>query len=115
VNILIIVNESPWHRSLGVTALRMARAVQAAGAQILAVYFREDGVYHAQKGRATDSGTPDLFEEWQTLSRLAGCPLLVCTSSAQRRLTQTCSGLYREAGLPEVLELLSSSDRVVSF
>jgi sulfur relay (sulfurtransferase) DsrF/TusC family protein len=55
LKILIIVNESPWSSSLGVTALRMVRAVSADKAQIAAVYFREEGVYHAQRGRAVDN------------------------------------------------------------
>ena len=112
---LIIVNESPWGSSLGVTALRMTESLGTTGAQIAAVYFREEGVYHAQAGRAADSGTPDLFEAWQSAARQAGFPLLVCSSAARRRLPGPCAGLYREAGLAEVMELFADSDRVITF
>jgi tRNA 2-thiouridine synthesizing protein D len=115
VKVLIIVNESPWSSTLGVTALRVAEAFGAAGLDIAAVYFREEGVYHAQPGRATDSGTPNLFEAWQSAARQAGFPLLVCASAAQRRLPGPCEGEYREAGLAEVMEFVAACDRVVSF
>jgi len=115
VKILIIVNESPWGSSLGVAAFRMVGALAGDKAQVSAVYFREEGVYHAQPGRATDHGTPDLFTQWQLLAEQKGFPLLVCSSAAQRRMGQPCTGLYREAGLAEVMELLASSDRLVTF
>lgn len=115
MKILIIVNESPWGSSLGVTALRVARVIPAEKACIAAVYFREEGVYHAQPGRVTDNGTPDLHSEWQSLAQQHGFPLLVCSSAAQRRMDNAGSSLYREAGLAEVMEILASSDRLVSF
>lgn len=95
--------------------MRMVRALSTAGAQISAVFFREDGVYHALPGRAVDSGTPSLSEAWQTLGGQAAFPLLLCSSAAQRRLEHPPNGGFREAGLAEVLELMVSSDRVVAF
>jgi sulfur relay protein TusD/DsrE len=115
VKILIIVNESPWGSTLGVTGLRLVRAMLAGKAQIAAVYFRGDGVYHAQPGRVVDSGTPCLCDEWQSLAGAAGFPLLVCSSAAQRRMQEPPGGLFREAGLVELMEIMASSDRVVTF
>jgi tRNA 2-thiouridine synthesizing protein D len=115
VKFLIIVNESPWGSSLAVTALRLARALVAAKAEIVAVFFRGDGIYHAQRGRVVDSGTPGLFDEWQSLAEPAGIPLLVCSSAAQRRMQSPPDGCYREAGLVELVEIMASTDRVVTF
>jgi len=115
VKILIIVNESPWGSTLGVSALRLARAMLAAKAQVAAVFFRGDGVYHAQPPRAVDNGTPDLCREWQALADPAGIPLLLCSSAAGRRLQEAPAGAYREAGLVELMEIMACSDRVVSF
>jgi len=115
VKILVIVNESPWGCGLGVTALRLVRALLAAGEQIVAVFFREDGVYHALPGRAVDSGTPCLAEAWQSLASRDGVPLLLCSSAALRRLEQAPAKGFREAGLAEVMELMASSDRVLTF
>ena len=115
MKILLIVNESPWGSSLGVTALRLIRALAIDGEEIGAIYFREDGVYHAQAGRAQDAGTPGLCEAWEDLSADSGIPLLLCSSAAQRRLSQPPSGCFREAGLAKMMELLNSCDRVVTF
>lgn len=115
MKILIIVNESPWGGSLGVTALRLARALIAGGQAITAVFFREDGIYHALPGRAVDSGTPCLAEAWRTLSRQENVPMLLCSSASQRRLDKPPAGGFREAGLAEVMELMAGSDRVMTF
>ena len=114
MKILVIVNESPWGGSLAVTALRLTRAMFDQGLGVAAIYFRHDGVYQALAGRANDAGTPCLREAWLGLSRDRGVPLLLCSSAAQRRLETPAAG-FREAGLAEVLELMCSCDRVVSF
>jgi tRNA 2-thiouridine synthesizing protein D len=119
VKVLVIVNSSPWGGSLGVTGLRLVRAMLKSGSggglRIAAVYFREEGVYQAQRGRITDNGTPALSDAWQDLAAQHGLPLLLCSAAAQRRLEAGPRGGFREAGLAEVLELMSSCDRVVSF
>lgn len=112
---LIIVNESPWSSSLGVAALRMVRALLLRKVQISAIFFREDGIYHSLPGRAVDSGTPSLCDEWQSLAKQKGIPLLVCSSAARRRLGAPPGEAYREAGLVEMMEIMAASDRVVTF
>ena len=115
VKVLLIVNQAPWSGTLGLTALRLARAMDAGGLQLAAVFFREEGVYQAQAGRVSDSGTPDLAAGWSELSRESGAPLLLCSSAAQRRLPDPPPEDFREAGLGEVIELMAGCDRVVSL
>lgn len=135
MKVLIIVNSSPWGGSLGATGLRLARAMlqpkpqlgpqhgpqhgpQQDGASrlhVAAVYFREEGVYQAVAGRVSDSGTPDLRDAWLELARQHGLPLLLCSAAAQRRLEACPRGGFREAGLAEVLDLMDSCDRMVTF
>jgi sulfur relay (sulfurtransferase) complex TusBCD TusD component (DsrE family) len=129
VKVLVIVNTSPWGGSLGVTALRLVRAMSRAGLRdgdgvrdgvrdglrVAAVYFREEGVYQAVPGRVADAGTPVLRDAWLELMREAGVPLLLCSSAAQRRLGVCPEGGFREAGRAEVLELMQGCDRVVAF
>jgi tRNA 2-thiouridine synthesizing protein D len=115
VKILVIVNVSPWGGSLAVTALRLVRAMLSQGHDVAAVYFREEGVYQALAGRASDSGTPALRDAWQSLHSEHGVPLLVCSSAAQRRLEQAPAAGFREAGLAEVLETMQACDRLVTF
>jgi sulfur relay protein TusD/DsrE len=115
VKILVIVTESPWGSSLGVTALRLVRALINEGEQLCAIYFREEGAYHAQQGRAGDAGTPCLYEAWEGLARNQGVRLMVCSSAAQRRLDEAPGGCFAEAGLAQMLEMLQDCDRVVTF
>jgi tRNA 2-thiouridine synthesizing protein D len=115
VKILVIVNASPWGGSLAVTALRLVRAMLACGFEIAAVYFRDEGVYQALAGRGTDSGTPVLRDAWLELNDQHGMPLLLCSAAAQRRLEHEPADGFREAGLAEILDLMRSCDRVVTF
>ena len=111
---LLIVNESPWGSSLGTAALRLLRALRADGQEMLAVYFRSEGVYHALSGRNTDSGSPDLHREWLKLAE-QGVPMLVCSASAQRRLPDSPQRPFAETGLAQLAELTLAADRVVSL
>ena len=115
MNVIFTINDSPWGSTLGVTALRMATALRGKGMTLEAIFFREDGVYHAQRGRAGDHGTPDLFEAWKSLAETGGTRLLVCSTSALRNLPEPVSAPFREAGLPEFMELMRQSDRVVAW
>ena len=87
----------------------------AGGLEVAAVFFREEGVYQAVRGRAVDGGTPGLQEGWLALQREQGIPLLLCSSAAQRRLAEPPVDGFRETGLAEVLELTLTCDRVVTF
>ena len=83
--------------------------------EIDAVYFRGDGVYNALPGRATDTGTPNLAEEWSGLSESVGFSLLLCSSSSSRRLDCAPGLGFRETGLAEVLSRMAACDRVVKL
>jgi len=115
MKILLIVNNSPWGGTLGLTALRFARAVVSEGMLLTAVFFREDGVYHALTSRSTDRGTPETVNAWLEISRSSGARLLLCSASSQRRLEVAPAGEFREAGLAEMMELMAASDRLVTF
>ncbi len=115
MKVLVIVNQSPWGSTLSVAALRLVRAMTADGVDIDAVYFRGDGVYNAQPGRASDAGTPNLAEAWSGLADSAGFPLLLCSSASSRRLDCAPERGFREAGLAEVLSRMAECDRVVKL
>jgi len=115
VNVLVVVNASPWGGSLAVTALRIVRGLLADGLAVDSVHFRGDGVYHALPGRAVDAGTPDLRADWLDLSERHGFPLLLCSSASVRRLDSAPPRGFREAGLPELVERLAACERVLTF
>lgn len=119
MNCLVIVNESPWGSGLALSAFRFARAAHEHGLEVAAVFFREDGVYNALPGRVSDAGTPDLADAWRDLARQSGARLLVCRSSADRRLRDDQSTIFSApfevSGLTVMFELVLGCDRTVSF
>lgn len=118
MNILLIVNESPWGSTLANTALRFLRAALADGSRVRAVYFRDDGVYNAIGGEA-DAGALDLAGEWAAVAGEHGVDLMVCSAAAARRFPDAaedvCGRGFRIAGLVELLEEMDHCERVVTF
>lgn len=117
MNILLVVNASPWGGTLANTALRFLRAALADGQQVSAVWFQGEGVYNALPGRATDPGATDLLQAWIEAAAAHGAELLLCSGAALRRLPAQPSppAPFREAGLAEWLERAGACDRVVAF
>lgn len=113
---LVIVNESPWQTGLSACALRFARAAPQAGLQVLAVFFREDGVYNALPNTLADSGTPDLAQAWKEFAAGHASRLLLCSASSLRRLPSgSHDPAFEITGLADMLELTQQADRVVTF
>jgi tRNA 2-thiouridine synthesizing protein D len=116
VKCLVIVNESPWQTGLSACALRFARAAPNAGMDVLAVFFREDGVYNAMPGTVTDMGAPELAEAWKDLAARQASRLLLCSASSLRRLPAGGHDpAFEITGLADMLELTQQADRVVTF
>jgi tRNA 2-thiouridine synthesizing protein D len=119
MDILVIVNESPWGSSLAGTAQRFIRAALDAGHRVPAVFFQNDGVYNALGGRAADDGLPSPFTGWCELGRRSGVQLLLCSAASARRLEQSqvdqLPAGFREAGLARMWELAVDCDRLVTF
>lgn len=119
MKILLTVNESPWSASLASAALRFAKAALAQKLELTAVFFRNDGVYHALPGAATDAGAADLHREWRELAATGATELLCCSAAVARRFGTDAlpadSQCFRMAGLVEVLDRMQGCDRVVTF
>lgn len=119
MKILFIIKVSPWGSSLAATAFRLARAALDDGDQLLAVYFRADGVYHAFAGDQADAGTPELTSAWTGLAETRETPLLLCSAAVSRRypphLSDAIETPFQQAGLARLLELMAASERVVTF
>jgi tRNA 2-thiouridine synthesizing protein D len=116
VKCLVIVNESPWQTGLSACALRFARAAPEAGLDVLAVFFREDGVYNSLPNTSADAGSPELAEAWKDLAARHASRLLLCSASSLRRLPSgSPDPAFEITGLAEMLELTQQADRVVTF
>ena len=115
VKFLVIVNDSPWGSGLSLGAWRFVRAALDQGIEVPAVFFRSEGVYNAVPSESHDPGTPNLAQSWAALAKTTEMRLLLCSSSRKRRMTAPPGGGFTESGLTEMLDLMLSSDRVVSF
>lgn len=115
MNILLVVNDSPWGSTLALGAMRLARAAVEAGHRLDAVFFRGEGVYNAMGGTATDSSTPDLAAAWTQMASETGARLMVCQSSANRRLNAPLAAPFHASGLAEFIDRLLLADRVVTL
>ncbi len=119
MDILVIVNESPWGSSLATAALRFVRAAQHSGKCVPAVFFHNDGIYNALPGRVSDDGLPSPVQSWVELAEYGETELLLCSAASARRLAQSAvnelPGAFREAGLVEMWGLAGRCDRVVTF
>ncbi len=115
MNIVLLVNDSPWGSTLAATALRVAGAMTAAGHHLDAVFFRGDGVYNAAAGTASGSGQVDVASRWSELAKTSGARLMLCQASAQRRLGSAVPEPFELAGLVELADLAIDCDRVVTF
>lgn len=115
VNCLIIVNSSPWGSGHALAAWRFAEAAPDNGMNVAAVFFREDGVYNAIAGAATDAGTPDLAKAWKSFSESRNVPLLLCRSSLDRRTASPPAPPFQASGLTVMFGHLLDCDRVVNF
>ena len=119
MDILVIVNESPWGSSLATAALRFVRAAQHAGKRVAAVFFHGDGIYNALPGRASDDGLPSPVQDWCELAGQGNTELLLCSAASARRLAQSVVNdlpvEFREAGLVEMWDLAGRCDRIVTF
>ena len=110
---LVIVNEAPWAGSLGLTAHSLTRALLINGQQIAAVFFREEGVYHALEGRAGEGQS--LHRQWLELAQQHDVPLMLCSSDSERRFSCADHEGFVEAGLATVLAMLDECDRVLTL
>jgi tRNA 2-thiouridine synthesizing protein D len=119
VKFLVIVNASPWGSSLATTALRFVRAALESGHEVPMVFFRDDGIYNAMPGAMADDGLPAPQEQWRVVAREHAVDLALCSAAAARRLPEATAARlpepFRVTGLAEMVGVLGSASRVVSF
>ncbi|WP_257292883.1 sulfurtransferase complex subunit TusD [Endozoicomonas sp. ONNA1] len=110
------------------TALSFARALLAAGHEIIRVFFYQDGVHNASSLVSPPQDEVNLPEQWQKLITEQGIDAVVCIAAALRRgVVNTeeaeryelpASNLregYELSGLGQLLEATVEADRLVTF
>ena len=67
------------------SALQFARALLAAGHDLVSVFFYREGVYNANQLTSPASDEFDLVRAWQALNQEHGVDLHICVAAALRR------------------------------
>lgn len=67
------------------SALQFARALLAAGHELMCVFFYREGVYNANQFTSPASDEFDLVRAWQALNEQHGVALHICVAAALRR------------------------------
>ncbi|POU72129.1 sulfurtransferase complex subunit TusD [Leclercia sp. LSNIH6] len=81
------------------SALQFARALLAAGHELVSVFFYREGVYNANQLTSPASDEFDLVRAWQWLNQEHGVALHICVAAALRRGVSDANEAQR-LGLP---------------
>ena len=81
------------------SALQFARALLAAGHELVSVFFYREGVYNANQLTSPASDEFDLVRAWQALNQEHGVDLHICVAAALRRGVSDANEAQR-LGLP---------------
>jgi len=81
------------------SALQFARALLAAGHELVSVFFYREGVYNANQLTSPASDEFDLVRAWQSLHEQHGVELHICVAAALRRGVSDANEAQR-LGLP---------------
>lgn len=110
------------------SALQFARALLAAGHELVSVFFYREGVYNANLLTSPASDEFDLVRAWQSLHQEHGVALHICVAAALRRgvsdtheaqrLGLPASNLndgFSLSGLGTLAQAALTCDRMVQF
>lgn len=111
---LLLINGLPESRAAA-AALRFAGALVSSRHAILAVFFNQDGVRHAEPVTEVDAGGEIPHQCWLRLASGGEFPLLVCRAAWVRRASTPLPCGWRASGLAEFADLSEQADRLVTF
>jgi tRNA 2-thiouridine synthesizing protein D len=124
----LLVSKAPFDRQEPYSAYRFAKAALLAGHQIKGVFFYQSGVANSNNLQAGHSDELNMYQLWCELAAHYQVPLQVCVTAANRRgvindedaqdrdlIHFNLAAPFSEVGLGDLIELISSSDRVLQF
>lgn len=126
----LIINSAPYSNanSSSYQALQFAKALVQAGNSIHRLFFYGDGVYNLNAQAVTPQGEFDLTAAWVDFIREHQLESVVCIAAAARRGILDDSEAKRQqknaatllegstlAGLGQLIEATTVSDRVITF
>ena len=124
----LLVRSSPFSTVQHQIAQDFAVTLLAAGHDLKRIFFYQDAVYAALSTQQPVQGQATVSQTWHSLAIQAGITLQVCIANALRRgITDsaeqqrynlpaaTLADGFELAGLGEMAEACSDSDRIIEF
>lgn len=124
----LLITAAPFSQQGSHTALRFARAAITSGHRIERIFFFRDGVHNASLLTVTPQDEHSLPAEWQMFCQEAQVDAVVCVSAALKRgivdtreqqrhalATSNMAPGMVIAGLGQLVDMLVTADRVITF
>jgi tRNA 2-thiouridine synthesizing protein D len=124
----LLITAAPLSGHTSLTAARFAENALARGHRIHRVFFLDAGTLNGGASAVPAQDETDAREVWQSLGRKHGLDLVLCVTSALRegmldsteaqrheKTGATTHPAFTIAGLGQLVDACSSSDRVVTF
>lgn len=124
----IVIYAAPYTSGAASSALQFTRSVLSQGHQVYRVFFFGDGVHNANRFAITAQDEENLQQAWNTLIQDNDLDAVVCVSSSLKRGIMDQSEAMRHeldgntllasmeiAGLGQLVDATSNSDRVINF
>ncbi|MCW8863692.1 MAG: sulfurtransferase complex subunit TusD [Colwellia sp.] len=119
---LAVVITTPPYSNLTITALNYIEAALHSNINIVGVFFYQDGVLNANSKVQIASDEFQTIKRWQSLHEQYHLPLHLCITAAEKRGMPDEDGTdslihdaFTISGLGELVELSSTTDRLVQF
>ncbi len=113
---------TPPYSNLTITALNYIEAALNCNINIVGVFFYQDGVLNANSKVQIASDEFQTIKRWQALHEQYHLPLHLCITAAEKRgmsddnkSDSFIHDAFTISGLGELVELSSTTDRLVQF
>ncbi len=112
---VILITAAPVSQQGAYTAYHYARALLAQSHQLRAVFFYQDGCYHACTQHEETTLHPDLYYAWQQLSTEHGFLLALCRTAATQRAVLHGATAIATSSLAQFIDICQTADRIITF
>ena len=114
---IISLHASPWSHQSVLTAVQFAQAAIKRGNQVKAIFLYQDAVLNASPSLDISSDELNGQTHLLQLHEQHGVPLMLCVTAAEKRglVADNIKAGFRLAGLAELAELSTETDKLVQF
>ena len=124
----VVVHAAPYSSQAAHSAYCFTRAALKSGHRVHQLFFFGDGVHNAARLAQVPQDEKNLQQQWQELISQHGLDAMLCVTSAMKRgIVDSAVAKQRQvdevtatdgmeiAGLGQLIDAVSNSDRVINF